>query len=147
MLFLDVLQFISGAVTLLQGNVKCKISDLFEKKKQTYRPDWKKGWIGKRKENLKKKPNSSFKITSPHWSHEDTPDKNVLKIPFQALSRKSHQSSSEFSDTIEYIRNIFCLLFQPKKGQLLLTLQGKKFAWLVFSYKLTWIVHQYQMKW
>lgn len=45
------------------ANLKRQLGDLLV---ETLRPDWKKGQIGKSEENVKKKPNNSFKINSPH---------------------------------------------------------------------------------
>ena len=51
--------------------------------------------------------------------------KNSFARPFQRNPRKFDRF---FIDKIKYIRNILWLVFRPKKGHLLLALQGNKFA-------------------
>lgn len=77
--------------------------------------------IGKSKENLKKKPKNSFKIYSPHISYKETPNEEVLKIALHNLSSETLKVRRIFHrHNWIYGRSIFCLVFKPKKGHLIL---------------------------
>ena len=54
--------------------------------------------VGDHPKNIKRKPNNSSKINSPHC-HKETLDEEVLKIALHTFSSETRQRSTNFSQT------------------------------------------------
>ena len=73
---------------------------------QNFKAELEKGRIRKRKKE-KKKPKNSSKINSPHKSHKETPDEEVLrKMALHVLSSVTRQSSSDLNISEIYLAGV-----------------------------------------